>query len=168
MEELNKIFTKHIDEGRFPGVQWQINTKDNIYSGKVGYNNIATKEPILDNTIYRIWSMTKPVVAIAALQLIEKNKLNLDDLVTKYLPEFSNLKVLKNIYSDIDEVEELKINPTIKDLFLHTAGFSYNFLADPIGRKYDEIKLFHSDTTTLEEEIKKLAQVPLLHQPRKI
>ena len=167
MEELNKIFIKHIDEGRFPGIQWQINTKDNIYSGKVGYNNIATKEPILDNTIYRIWSMTKPVVAIAALQLIEKNKLNLDDLVTKYLPEFSNLKVLKNMHSEIDEVEELKINPTIKDLFLHTAGFSYNFLADPVGRKYDEIKLFHSDTTTLEEEIKKLAQVPLLHQPRK-
>ena len=166
MDRLNKIFTKHIDGGRFPGVQWQINIKDKIYSGKIGYNNIETKEPILDNTIYRIWSMTKPVVAIAALQLLEKNKLNLDDLVIKYLPEFSNLKVLKNKNSEIEEVEELKINPTIKDLFLHTAGFSYNFLADPIGRKYDEIKLFHSDTTTLEEEIMKLAEVPLLHQPR--
>ena len=166
MDHLNKIFTTHIDGGRFPGVQWQINIKDETYSGKVGYNNIETKEPILDNTIYRIWSMTKPVVAIAALQLLEKNKLNLDDLVTKYLPEFSNLKVLKNKNSEIEEVEELKINPTIKDLFLHTAGFSYNFLADPIGRKYDEIKLFHSDTTTLEEEIMKLAEVPLLHQPR--
>ena len=166
MDRLNKIFTKHIDGGRFPGVQWQINIKDETYSGKVGYNNIETKEPILDNTIYRIWSMTKPVVAIAALQLLEKNKLNLDDLVTKYLPEFSNLKVLKNKNSEIEEVEELKTNPTIKDLFLHTAGFSYNFLADPIGKKYDEIKLFHSDTTTLEEEIMKLAEVPLLHQPR--
>ena len=166
MDRLNKIFTKHIDGGRFPGVQWQINIKDKIYSGKIGYNNIETKEPILDNTIYRIWSMTKPVVAIAALQLLEKNKLNLDDLVTKYLPEFSNLKVLKNKNSEIEEVEELKTNPTIKDLFLHTAGFSYNFLADPIGKKYDEIKLFHSDTTTLEEEIMKLVEVPLLHQPR--
>ena len=167
MDRLNEILTKHIDGGRFPGVQWQINIKDETYSGKVGYNNIETKEPILDNTIYRIWSMTKPVVAIAALQLLEKNKLNLDDLVTKYLPEFSNLKVLKNKNSEIEEVEELKINPTIKDLFLHTAGFSYNFLADPIGKKYDEIKLFHSDTTTLEEEIMKLAEVPLLYQPRK-
>ena len=61
--------------------------------------------------------------------------------------------------ASIDDVEDLKINPTIKDLFLHTAGFSYNFLADPIGRKYDEVKLFHSDTTTLEEEIKKLAEI---------
>ena len=167
MEDLNKIFSKHIDEGRFPGIQWQINIKDKIYNGKIGYNNTETKEPILDNTIYRIWSMTKPVVAIAALQLLEKNKLNLDDLVTKYLPEFSNLKVLKDKNSEIDETEELQVGLTIKDLFLHTAGFSYNFLADPIGRRYDEIKLFHSDTTTLEEEIKKLAEVPLLYQPRK-
>jgi len=167
MDHLNKIFSKHIDDGKFPGVQWQINIKDKIYSGKVGYNNIETKEPVLDNTIYRIWSMTKPVVAIAALQLLEKNKLNLDDLVTKYLPEFSNLKVLKDKKSEIDQTEELQVDLTIKDLFLHTAGFSYNFLADTIGRRYDEIKLFHSDTTTLEEEIKKLAEVPLLYQPRK-
>ena len=166
MEQLNKIFTKHIDEGRFPGIQWQINIKDKIYSGKIGYNDIETKDPVLDNTIYRIWSMTKPVVAVAGLQLLEQNKIKLDDLVTKYLPEFSNLKVLKKENASIDEVEDLKINPTIKDLFLHTAGFSYNFLADPIGRKYDEVKLFHSDTTTLEEEIKKLAELPLLYQPK--
>jgi CubicO group peptidase (beta-lactamase class C family) len=165
MDHLNKIFSKHIDEGRFPGIQWQINIRDQIYSGKVGYNNIETKDPVLENTIYRIWSMTKPVVAIAALQLLEQNKIQLDDLVTKYLPELSNLKVLKNINSSLDNVEGLKIQPTIKDLFLHTAGFSYNFLADPIGKKYDSIKLFHSDTTTLEEEIKKLAEVPLLYQP---
>ena len=166
MEELNKIFTSHINEGRFPGIQWQINLKDEIYSGKVGYNNIETKEPILDNTIYRIWSMTKPVVAVAALQLLEQNKIQLDDLITNYLPEFSNLKVLKNMDSPIDDIEDLRINPTIKDLFLHTAGFSYNFLADPVGREYESMKLFHSDTTTLEEEIKKLAQAPLLYQPK--
>ncbi len=166
MDQLNKILTKHVDDIRFPGIQWQINIKNQIYSGKVGYNNLETKEPVLDNTIYRIWSMTKPVVAIAALQLLEQNKINLNDEIIKYLPEFVNLKVLKNKNSSIDDVEELKIYPTIKDLFLHTAGFSYNFLANPVGKKYDEIKLFHSDITTLEEEIKKLAEVPLLYQPK--
>ncbi len=166
MELLNKLLTKHIDEGRFPGIQWQINVKNEIYYGKVGYNNIENKSQVLDNTIYRIWSMTKPVVAVAALQLLEQNKIHLEDLITKYLPEFSNLKVLKNKNSSIEDVEEMKLIPTIKDLFLHTAGFSYNFLDNPIGRIYDEIKLFHSDTTTLEAEIKKLAEVPLLYQPR--
>ena len=166
MELLNKLLTKHIDEGKFPGIQWQINVKNEIYSGKVGYNNIENKSEVLDNTIYRIWSMTKPIVAVAALQLLEQNKIHLEDLITKYLPEFSHLKVLKNENSSIDDVEEIKLIPTIKDLFLHTAGFSYNFLDNTIGKKYDEIKLFHSDTTTLEEEIKKLAEVPLLYQPR--
>ena len=166
MEQLNKILSKHVDDGKFPGIQWQINIKNEVYSGKCGFNNIETKTPVLDNTIYRIWSMTKPIVAVATLQLLEQNKINLEDLVSKYLPEFSNLKVLKNENSSIDDVEDLKINPTIKDLFLHTSGFSYNFLADPIGRNYDEIKLFHSDTTTLEEEIKKLAKLPLLYQPK--
>ena len=166
MEELNKMLAKHVDEGRFPGIQWQINIRDKTYYGKVGYNNIENKAPVLDNTIYRIWSMTKPVVAVAALQLLEQNKIQLDGLVTEYLPEFSNLKVLKNTDSSIDDVEDLRISPTIKDLFMHTAGFSYNFLADPVGRQYDKIKLFHSDTTTLEQEIKKLAKVPLLYQPK--
>ena len=166
MDLLNKILSNHIDEGRFPGIQWQINTKNEIYYGKVGYNNIESKSAVLDNTIYRIWSMTKPVVAIAALQLIEQDKIHLEDLITKYLPEFSNLKVLKNENAAIDDVEEIKIIPTIEDLLLHTAGFSYNFLDNPIGKKYDEVKLFHSDTTTLEEEIIKLADLPLLYQPR--
>ena len=124
MDHLNKIFSKHIDDGKFPGVQWQINIKDKIYSGKVGYNNIETKEPVLDNTIYRIWSMTKPVVAVAALQLLEQNKIKLDDLVTKYLPEFSNLKVLKKENTSIDDVEDLKIH-------INTYLFGFNFLGLP-------------------------------------
>ena len=107
MEVLNKLLTKHVDEGRFPGIQWQINIRDKKYYGKVGYNNIESKAPVLDNTIYRIWSMTKPVVAVAALQLLEQNKIELDDLVYEYLPEFSNLKVLKKIDSPIDDIEDL-------------------------------------------------------------
>ena len=99
MEELNKLIAKHVDEGSVPGIQWQINIRDKTYYGKVGYNNIEKKTPVLDDTIYRIWSMTKPVVAVAALQLLEQNKIQLEDLVCKYLPEFSNLKVLKKIDS---------------------------------------------------------------------
>ncbi|MDC6447964.1 serine hydrolase [Alphaproteobacteria bacterium] len=166
IKELNNLLSKYVDEGLFPGIQWQINIKNEVYSGKYGFNNIEKKIPVLDNTIYRIWSMTKPIVAVAALQLLEQNKIYLDDPITKYLPEFANLKVLKNSVSNIDHVEDLKSQPTIKDLFLHTAGFSYNFLADPVARQYDEIQLFYSHTTTLEQEIKKLAEVPLLFQPK--
>jgi len=165
IKELNNLLSKYVDEGFFPGIQWQININDQIYAGKYGLNNIETGEVVLDNSIYRIWSMTKPIIAVAALQLIDENKINLEDPITEYLPEFNDLQVMVKEDSDIEEVEKLQQHPTIKDLFLHTAGFSYNFLSDPVGRKYDQLRLFNSDTTTLEEEIKILAKAPLLFKP---
>ena len=165
IKELNNLLYKYVDEGFFPGFQWQININNKQYYGKYGFNNIKTKEKVLENSLYRIWSMTKPIVAVAALQLIEGNKISLDDSITEYLPEFNNLKVMKKEDGNIEDIEKITKYPTIKDLFLHTAGFSYNFLADPVGKEYDHLKLFNSDTTTLAEEIKILAKAPLLFQP---
>tara|TARA_B100001250_G_scaffold408036_1_gene429760 strand:+ start:597 stop:1796 length:1200 start_codon:yes stop_codon:yes gene_type:complete len=167
IKELNNLLSKYVDQGFFPGIQWQININNIKYIGKYGLNNIDTKEVVLDNSIYRIWSMTKPIVAVAALQLIEEDKINLKDPITDYLPEFNNLQVMLKEEGDINDIEKLKKYPTIKDLFLHTAGFSYNFLADPVGKKYDQLRLFNSDSTTLEEEIKILAKAPLLFKPNK-
>ena len=165
MDKLNKILLPYIDQGRYPGIQWQINVNDEKFAGKLGYKNLESEDKILDDTIYRIWSMTKPVIAIATMQLVERNQIQLDDPITKYLPEYSNLKVLKNHKGDITDVEELKIKPTVKHLLLHTAGFSYNFLADPVGMEYDRIRIFSSSTSSLEEEIQMLAKAPLLYQP---
>jgi len=166
INELNNLLSQYVDKGFFPGVQWQINIDDNVYAGKYGLNNIDTKQEVFDNSIYRIWSMTKPIVAIAALKLVEEKKINLDDPITEYLPEFNDLQVMIREDGALEDVERVNQYPTIKDLFLHTAGFSYNFLADPVGKQYDQLRLFNSDTTTLEEEIKILAKAPLLFQPQ--
>ena len=165
MDKLNHIFQKYINQGKYPGIQWQIIHKKTNYEGKVGYKNLDTKESIQEDTLYRIWSMTKPIIAIAAMQLIEKDLMKLNDPINLYLPEFSDLKVLKNEEEIITNTISLEKKPTIKDLLLHTAGFSYNFLADPIGKEYDQIKLFNSSTSSLEEEVKLLATIPLLFQP---
>ena len=166
INELNNLLSKYIDQGFFPGVQWQINIEDDVYAGKYGLNNIDTKQEVFDNSIYRIWSMTKPIVAIAALKLVEEKKITLDDPITEYLPEFNGLQVMAREDGNVEDVEKIIQYPTIRDLFLHTAGFSYNFLADPVGKQYDQLRLFNSDTTTLEEEIKILAKAPLLFQPQ--
>ena len=165
IKELNNLLAKYVDESFFPGFQWQININNNTYAGKYGLNNIEASKAVLDNSIYRIWSMTKPIVAVAALQLIDEGKINLEDPITEYLPEFNNLQVIIKEDANINEVESVIQYPTIKNLFLHTSGFSYNFLADPVGKEYDQIKLFNSDNTTLEQEIKILAKAPLLFQP---
>tara|TARA_Y100001970_G_scaffold281447_1_gene392253 strand:- start:1209 stop:2441 length:1233 start_codon:yes stop_codon:yes gene_type:complete len=165
IKELNNLLSYYVDQGFFPGIQWQININNEKYSGKYGFNNIETKEDVYENSIYRIWSMTKPIIAVASLQLIEEKKINLEDPITEYLPEFKDIQVMKKKDGSIRDVEKIIQYPTIKDLLLHTAGFSYNFLADPVGKEYDRIRLFNSDTTSLEEEIKILAKAPLLFQP---
>ena len=67
--------------------------------------------------------MTKPIIAVATMQLLEKEKINLNDPIDIYLPEFSDLEVLKIVDSKILDTTPLKNKPTIKDLLLHTAGF---------------------------------------------
>ena len=133
MDKLNHIFQEYINQGKYPGIQWKIIHKKTNYEGKVGYKNLDTKESIQDDTLYRIWSMTKPIIAIAAMQLVEKDLMQLDDPINSYHPEFNDLKVLKNEEEIITNTIQLEKQPTIKDLLLHTAGFSYNFLADPVG-----------------------------------
>ena len=93
LKELNNRLAKYVDQGLYPGFQWQINIGDKEFSGKYGFNNIHTKQPVLDNTVYRIWSMTKPIVAVVALKLIEQNKLSFDDTIIKSLGLLSVKKI---------------------------------------------------------------------------
>ena len=125
MKNLQNIIDSHIARGLYPGVEWKINYRENIFKGKSGYLNINNKQPIIDNTIYRIWSMTKPVISIVVLQLVEENKITLNDPITDYLPYFANLKVLENRNSNISNLVDINKMPTIKDLLSHTAGFSF-------------------------------------------
>jgi len=165
MKELQSIINHYIKNGMYPGVEWKITHKDEVFQGKAGHLNILTEEPLLSNSLYRIWSMTKPIVSVVILQLIEEHQIKLNDAITNYLPQFSNLKVLKNGNNDIANVVDIKNMPTIEDLLLHTAGFSYNFFGDAVAREYERMGLFHSSDTTLEEEINLLSTLPLLCQP---
>ena len=165
MQNLKDIFSKYIEKKKYPGIQWKIVNNNKIYEGALGYKNLENKDLLKSDTIYRIWSMTKPIIAVATMQLLEKEKINLNDPIDIYLPEFSDLEVLKIVDSKILDTTPLKNKPTIKDLLLHTAGFSYNFLDDPLAIKYDQINLFGSVTSTLEEEVKLLSTLPLLFEP---
>ena len=167
MDELFTKFQKYIDCGFYPGVEWKINFKGKTFKNRVGYADLSTQSLLQENSLYRIWSMTKPIVSIAILQLIDENIINLEDPINIFLPKFNDLKVLKNESSTITEFTTVKNMPTIKDLLLHTAGFSYNFLDDEVGKEYEKNRLFHSPNSSLEEEIDKLSSIPLLFEPSK-
>ena len=104
MNNLHLKFQRHIDNGLYQGIEWKIIHQGEISHDKVGYSDLNSKTPLLSNSLYRIWSMTKPIISVVILQLIQENKIKLEDPIKKYLPVFENLKVLKENSVHYDEI----------------------------------------------------------------
>lgn len=128
---------------------------------EAGLQNAQTGAPISRDTIFRIYSMTKPIVGVAMMMLYEQGAFSLDDPVSKFVPEFSDLMVVSD---GEEEVETLERQPTMRELLAHTAGFSYGFLdSDPLAASYRENQVLAAQD--LEEFITRLARAPLMFQP---
>ena len=95
MHNLKNLFIKHIDAGLYPGVEWKIIHQNNVFEGRLGYLNLSAKKSLDANSIYRIWSMTKPVISVVILQLIDEKKIKLDDIIIEYL-QIENLRSPSN------------------------------------------------------------------------
>ena len=165
MDNIKLDFQKHIDAGRCNGAEWIINHKNNIYHEVIGYKDLELKNKLNKNSYYRIWSMTKPIIGFAAMQLIEKNFLSLDDTIDKHLSNFKNLKKLSIIESNLKNTTSLENKPTVRQLLQHTAGFTYNSCDNFLAQEYEDRHLFHSASSSLEEEISKISELPLLYEP---
>lgn len=111
------------------------------------------------DTIFRIFSMTKPVTGVAMMVLYEEGKWHPSDPVSKYIPEFAHLKVLKGVNQSGKMLLEDPVHPpTMHDLMTHTAGFTYGFFGNtPIDKMYLDQKVLQSQS--LEEMIDKLAKI---------
>ena len=141
-----------------------------IRDGRVGYfkcfghRDRAEELPIERDTIFRIYSMSKPVTSVAVMQLVEQGKISLDDPASKFLPGFDELTVMK---IDGDDPEEIPARReiTIRDLLSHTAGLTYGFFGDTeVDMEYRRQGVLIMDTD-LEDMCSKLADIPLLYQP---
>ncbi len=135
-----------------------------VYFGKWGYQNKRKKIPLDRNTIFRIYSMTKPITSIAAMQLVEQGKLDLDKPIATYLPEFADLKVLETQDGKSVEVPPKRIMTT-RDLMRHTSGLTYGFFGNTaVDRRYRRSGVMITERT-IKSTVEKLAQIPLLHHP---
>lgn len=133
----------------------------------IGYRDIATKAPMTRDTLFRIASMTKPMTSVLALMLMEEGKLRLDDPITKWAPEFAEMRVLKDAKGSLDETYPAPRAITIEDLFTHRSGFAYGFSSTgPIARAYqDELGDILNIDTPPDDWLKTLAALPLLYPP---
>ena len=159
------MFKKLIDNNKLAGVVCMI-WKDGqvIYRESHGYRNVETHELMTMDTIFRIASMTKPITSVLAMMLYEEKKLNLDDPITKWFPQFSDMKVLKN---QPEEYEDANRVITVLDLLTQRAGFTYSgFQKGKLATDYNEVLGGDIDTErTNEEWINGLASLPLTSQP---
>src|SRR5690348_12741957 len=154
-----------VDEGRVAGVSALVYEKNReVYFNAFGYADREAKKPMDRNTIVRIFSMTKPITGVALMTLYEKGKFQLDDPLSKYAPEFTNMKVFKGVDKKGNPILEPAARPiTIRDITRHTAGFAG---ADTsiLGKMVKAADAMNKENT-LEQMAKKLASLPLAFDP---
>lgn len=133
----------------------------------LGWRDVAAKAPMTRDTMFRIASMTKPVTSVAALMLMEEGKLKLDDPITKWAPEFSNMKVLKDPTGPLDQVYDAPRDITIEDLMTHRSGLAYGFTSiGPIAHAYEHaLGSPLSNPHGPDQWMEKLAGLPLSFAP---
>lgn len=162
LRHLRAVLEADVDRGRLPGAVALVCSRghDELFAA-VGFQDAQAGTPMAPDAIFRIYSMTKPLVSLAALMLVEEGRLFLADPVARYLPAFGSLKVAAGDGS-LSAAARL---PTVHDLLRHTSGLTYEFLGeDPVQRLYAE-KDIAARGRTNEEFAAAIAALPLAHQP---
>lgn len=166
LERLHTLMQEAVDHQEVAGVVTLLARHGKVVDYRAyGMRDIASKTPLTKDTIFRDYSMTKPVTAVAMMLLYEQGKWLPNDPIAKYIPEFAHLKVYAGMGADgkmilVDPVHP----PTMRELMTHTAGFSYGFFGDtPVDKMVRDEHLLESKD--LHEFITKLAGIPLLYQP---
>jgi len=170
LEKIGEFFRNEVSTGKIAGAIVQIQQHGKpVYHESFGVRDVATKQPITDDTIFRLYSMTKPVTSVAAMMLIDEGRLKLEDPVAKYIPSFAKAKVGVEKKADNGE-KVLELVPvqrpvTVKDLMTQTSGITYGFYGDSMVRKaYANAKIYDGDFDNA-EFAERIAQLPLAEQP---
>ncbi len=163
---LHEAIARPVDEKSLAGVVTLLMRHGKLVEEKsYGVKDLASGAPMTNDTIFRIYSMTKPVTGVAMMMLYEEGKWQPSDPISKYIPEFAGLKVFKGVNADGVMTTEPPVHPpTMAELMTHTAGFTYGlFGSTPIDKLY--MTKVWSGNANLHEMMERLAGIPLLYQP---
>jgi CubicO group peptidase (beta-lactamase class C family) len=167
LERIREHFQGFVDDRKSAGFQIVISRHGRVVMHEnFGLADVTKDQPINDDTLFRIYSMTKPIVGTAMMILYEEGRFSLGDPIAKFIPAFADVKV----YAGEDEtgnmiLEDPERPPTIHDLFQHTAGFTYGIFGDTaVDKMYRESELTDYDAK-LPDLVDKIAGIPLLFQP---
>ncbi len=179
LNNISTVFRKHVEEGKLPGVVFMIARNGKlVYADAVGSLDPAKQKPMPDDAIFRIYSMSKPLVSVAAMILVEDGVIQLTDPVSKFLPSMKNLQIsvarvdaefAKTTYAQVPAQREM----TVQDLLRHSAGLVYGEITSnlPVKDAYKQGRLYRTETNfdirdlTPSQEIEAFSRAPLAHQP---
>ena len=159
---------KYIDAGRFPGTQLLVYRRGKVvHSAVQGFADVERKAPVKDDTIFRIYSMTKPITSVAFMMLVEEGRVALDEPVHKYIPEWKNLGVFQAGIAPAFLTKPPSRPMLIVDLLRHTSGLTYGFQQrSNVDAAYREAKIGEVvKAGTLDSMIDDLAKIPLEFSP---
>jgi len=163
LEVANLKMQEYIDNGKLAGIATLVMKDGKIVQNRQwGYADIETEQPIEENTIYRIFSMTKPITAVALMTLYDEGKFELDDKLSTYIPGFANVMVYEPVTATLEpQNNEL----TIRNLLTHTSGIVYGWGQSYVDSLYRVTDLGSWDSATIGDKVKIMTGLPLKFQP---
>jgi CubicO group peptidase (beta-lactamase class C family) len=156
----------YIEPGKIPGCQVAVARKGSLaYFRSLGRMDIERNRPVTDDTIFRIYSMTKPITSIALMQLYERGAFQLNDPVHRVIPQWRDQKVWVAGEGEAMQVEAPRVATTFRHVLSHMAGLSYGATRHPVDKVYRALGVVRSEGATLASFVEKLAHVPLHYHP---
>jgi CubicO group peptidase (beta-lactamase class C family) len=165
LARLRPSMQVHVDTGWVPGILVAVARHGKlVYLETVGSADVERATPLVQDAIFRIYSMSKPVTAVAVMQLVEQGRLSLEDELAKYIPAWANGRVYNGggTVSPVTVPAERRI--TILDLLMHTSGIAYGISSAPSDSLVNAWDIFNG-ARTLEAFADSLATIPLAVQP---
>ena len=166
LDRLHAAMQREVDQKELAGIVTLLARHGKVVEERVyGKKDIAKGTPMTADTIFRIYSMSKPVTGVAMMILYEEGKWQPWDPISKFIPEFAHLKVFKGVDPSGKMILEDPVHaPTMRELMSHTAGFTYGFFGNtPVDKMYVDEHVMQSQS--LQEMVDRLATIPLLYEP---
>ncbi|MCY3549187.1 MAG: serine hydrolase [Candidatus Poribacteria bacterium] len=162
LERIRPVMQGYVDKGQLPGFLTVVARRGKIvHFETIGMRDVENNEPVEADTIFRIYSMSKPITSVAVMMLYEEGHFQLGTPVSRFIPEFKDMKVYNE---DQTEILDAKRKITVKHLLMHTAGFTYGWGNKPVDARYKEAKILEP-SSTLADMVVKLGKIPLVHEP---
>src|SRR6185437_2743018 len=160
-----------VDSGKLPGLLVAVMRRGELaFAETYGKADVERNKPVRPDTIYRIYSMTKPLTSTAIMMLYEEGRFQLDDPISKFIPAFANPRVYSGGSRGKIETVPAEREINFRDLLSHTSGLTYGFMeSNPVDAAYrakDGVD-FQTSDTSLRQVVEKLATLPLIAQPGK-